>query len=281
MALAGLAFVAVLREGLETVLFLFAIGSSSGPAVPTLLAALAGLVVAVAIGWGIFVLGVRIDLRRFFTITGIVLIFVSAGLIAFAIGEFAEAGLIPTTPTAFDLSAVLPDTSPLGSLLSGLFGYRAAPTVLELVGYLAYLIPVLLLFVWGGRRPTAAATASTAAVIAVALAVAACGSPAGSGTPAPSAAATVEVTATEYRFDPPTLTAPAGVIAFRVTNAGTEEHEFEIFEGDQVVDEVEGLVPGLDRTLTVALEAGEYTYVCKLAGHDVAGMTGTLTVTAS
>jgi high-affinity iron transporter len=281
MALAGLAFVAVLREGLETVLFLFAIGSSSGPAVPTLLAALAGLAVAVAIGWGIFALGVRIDLRRFFTITGIVLIFVSAGLIAFAIGEFAEADLIPTTATAFDLSAVLPDTSPLGSLLTGLFGYRAAPTVLEVVGYLAYLVPVLILFVWGGRRPTAAATASTAAVIAVALAVAACGSPSGTGTPAPLAAVTVEVTASEYRFDPPTMTAPAGVIAFRVTNAGTEEHEFEIFEGDQVVDEVEGLVPGLDRTLTVTLDAGEYTYVCKLAGHDVAGMTGKLTVTAS
>ena len=78
-------------------LFLFAIGTSSGPAVPTLLAALAGLAVAVAIGYAIFAAGVRIDLRRFFTITGVVLIFVSAGLVAFAIHEFGEAGLITNT----------------------------------------------------------------------------------------------------------------------------------------------------------------------------------------
>ena len=94
LALAGLAFVSVAREGLETVLFLFAIGSSSGPAVPTLLAALAGLAGAVVIGWAIFAAGIRVDLRRFFNVTGIVLIFVSAGLVAFAVHEFGEAGLI-------------------------------------------------------------------------------------------------------------------------------------------------------------------------------------------
>ena len=66
-----------------------------------------------------------------------------------------------------------------------------------------------------------------------------------------------------------------------MTNEGTEEHEFEIFKGDQVVDEIEGLVPGLDRTLTVNLDAGDYTYVCKLAGHESAGMKGALTVTGS
>jgi high-affinity iron transporter len=280
MALAGLAFVAVLREGLETVLFLFAIGSAAGPAIPTLLAAVAGLVVAVAIGWAIFALGVRIDLRRFFTITGVVLIFVSAGLIAFAIAEFTEAGLLPVTPTAFDLSTVLPDTSPLGSVLSGLFGYRAAPTVLELAGYLLYLVPVLYLFLWGGRRQSTVVAASTALFVALVAAGCGSGSTASDG-PAGSADVTVQVAASEYEFTPSTLTAPAGAIAFHVTNTGSEEHEFEIFKGDQVVDEIEGLVPGLDRTLTVTLEAGDYTYVCKLAGHDAAGMTGTLTVTPS
>jgi high-affinity iron transporter len=162
-ALFWLAFVAVIREGLETVLFLFAIGSSAGDTVPFLLAAAAGLAVAVGIGYAIFALGVRIDLRRFFTITGIVLIFVSAGLVAFAIAEFTEAGLLPVTPVVFDLSAVLPESSPLGSVLAGLFGYRSAPTVLEVVGYVAYLVPVLILFVWGGRpKPVAATPAPTA-----------------------------------------------------------------------------------------------------------------------
>jgi uncharacterized cupredoxin-like copper-binding protein len=74
---------------------------------------------------------------------------------------------------------------------------------------------------------------------------------------------------------------PAGEVVFEVTNNGTEEHEFEIFKGDAVVDEIEGLVPGLTRSLPVTLEAGEYTYACKLAGHDLLGMAGTLTVTAS
>lgn len=162
LALAGLAFVAVLREGLETVLFLLAILASAGAGLPTFLGALVGLVVAVAIGWGIFAAGVRIDLRRFFTITGVVLVFVSAGLVAFAIHEFGEAGLITNTGTAFSLGGVLPETSPLGSVLAGLFGYRSEPTPLELAGYLVYLVPVLVAFLFGDRitrltRPSAAA----------------------------------------------------------------------------------------------------------------------------
>ena len=275
-ALVSLAFIAVIREGLETVLFLFAIGSSSGSVLNLLVAALAGLGTAVAIGYAIFALGVRIDLRRFFTITGIVLIFVSAGLVAFAIAEFTEAGLLPTTATVFDLGSVLSEQSPLGSLLAGLFGYRSAPTVLEVAGYLAYLVPVLILFVAGGRAPRNAVVASTALVATLLLA--GCGA-GGVGAPAGSPAVTLEVTATEYTFTPSALTAPAGTIAFHVTNAGNEEHEFEIFSGGQIVAEVEGLVPGLDRTLVVGLDPGEYTFVCKLAGHDAAGMTGTLSVT--
>ena len=162
-ALFWLAFVAVIREGLETVLFLFAIGSSAGETLPFLLAAAAGLAVAVGIGYAIFAMGVRVDLRRFFTITGVVLIFVSAGLVAFAIGEFTEAGLLPVTPTVFDLGASLPESSPLGSVLAGLFGYRSAPTVLEVIGYVGYLVPVLILFVAGGRSKAVAATTAPTA----------------------------------------------------------------------------------------------------------------------
>jgi high-affinity iron transporter len=279
-ALAGLAFVAVAREGLETVLFLFAIGTSSGPAVQTLVAALAGLAVAVGIGWAIFAAGIRIDLRRFFSITGVVLIFVSAGLLAFAVHEFGEAGLIANTGTAFDLGAFLPVSSPLGALLSGLFGYRSAPTQLEVIVYLAYLVPVLYLFVWGGRGRAVGTPAAATVTVALAVALAACGG-SGGGAPASAAAATVKVGASEYRFDPSTVTVPAGSVTFEVTNNGTEEHEFDVFKGETVVDEIEGLVPGLTRTLPVTLEAGEYTFACKLAGHDALGMTGTLTVTGS
>lgn len=279
-ALAALAFIAVIREGLETVLFLFAIGASSGSVAALFVASFAGLATAVAIGYAIFALGLRIDLRRFFTFTGVVLIFVSAGLVAFAIAEFTEAGLLPATRVVFDLGSILPEQSPLGSLLAGLFGYRSAPTALEAVGYVAYLVPVLVLFGGGGRTPRGAAVASAAVIAAVVLtACGGAGGTEGSGDPESSAATTIEVAASEYAFTPSALTAPAGRIAFHVTNTGSEEHEFEIFEGEQIVDEIEGLVPGLDRTLVVELAAGEYTFACKLADHDLAGMTGTLSVT--
>ena len=118
------------------------------------------------------------------------------------------------------------------------------------------------------------------ATLVAGAALAACGASGGaSSTPASLAPGTVAVTATEMKFDPSTITVKAGEITFQVRNAGTVEHEFEIFKGDQVVDEVEGLVPGVTLPLKVTLEAGDYTYVCKLAGHEEAGMKGTLTVT--
>lgn len=124
-----------------------------------------------------------------------------------------------------------------------------------------------------------------ALVVSLALgaigAVAACsGTPASvaPATPVPSGVVAVEARNNPYTFSPSTLTVPAGSVTFSVKNAGTEEHEFEIFRGEEVVDEVEGLVPGLTKELTVTLAAGAYTYVCKINGHDQLGMKGTLTV---
>jgi iron uptake system component EfeO len=114
-------------------------------------------------------------------------------------------------------------------------------------------------------------------MLAVTAVIAACGGGApASVAPPPSGAVAVE--AREYRFTPSTVSVAAGKVTFYVRNAGTVEHEFEIFKGDQVVDELEGLVPGLGKNLTVDLAAGQYTFVCKLSGHDQLGMKGTLTV---
>jgi high-affinity iron transporter len=160
LALVALAFLAVIREGVETVLFLIPMMSFQGTGIDIVLAGFIGLAVAVGVGWAIFALGVRVNLRRFFTVTGVVLIFVAAGLVAFAVHEFGEAGLIANTGSAFDLNAVLPDNGPIGSILRGLFGYRSEPTPLELFGYVAYLVPVLVLFVVDRpltRRPAVAA----------------------------------------------------------------------------------------------------------------------------
>ena len=88
----------------------------------------------------------------------------------------------------------------------------------------------------------------------------------------------VEVSASEYRFDPSTISVPAGQVTFKVTNKGAIEHEFELERNGQTVDEVEHILPGLERDLTVTLAAGDYEFVCALPGHEEQGMKGTLTV---
>ena len=117
------------------------------------------------------------------------------------------------------------------------------------------------------------------ALAAVAAFAVACGADQPTGSPTPVPSGIVPVNAREFKFEPATLTVAAGTVTFAVRNTGNIEHEFEIFKGDSVVDEIEGLVPGLTKELTVDLEPGEYTYVCKLAGHEEQGMKGTLTVT--
>ena len=119
-----------------------------------------------------------------------------------------------------------------------------------------------------------------AVVLTVAAAVGACSSgPAGSPapvTPVPSGVIAVE--AKDFAFTPSALTASAGSVTFSVRNAGSQEHEFEIFQGETVVNEIEGLVPGLTKSLTLDLQAGDYTFMCKINGHDKLGMKGTVTV---
>lgn len=120
----------------------------------------------------------------------------------------------------------------------------------------------------------------TAMIAAVALALAACG---GAASPVPGTIppGAIAVAADEYRFDPATLTAPAGEVAFAVTNDGTENHEFEVLAGDVSLGKIAAFGPGTTMGLGVTLEPGEYTFACRLNGHDILGMTGTLTVTGS
>lgn len=155
-ALSALAFTAVIREGIETSLFLLAqatAASQADDAAPSTLAgALIGLVLAAALGYG-FYRGARvINLQRFFRWTGVALIFIAAGLLSHAVHEFAEIGVIGFgTATAYDISAVLPHegTSPmgiLGQLLRALFGYSADPEWVTLAAWIAYVVLVLSLY---------------------------------------------------------------------------------------------------------------------------------------
>ncbi len=153
--LVGLVFLAVGREGLESVFFLLAtFQQGEGWTLPA--GALLGLLCAVGVGYAIYRGGVRLNLRVFFRWTGVFIIFVAAGLLASGLRAFHEAGVWNgLQATAFDLSGVLPNDAIAGTLLAGLFGYSDTPTVGEVLVYVAYLIPALVLFGSGMRQPVA------------------------------------------------------------------------------------------------------------------------------
>lgn len=160
LALAALAFFAVLREGIETALFLFA--AAEGTAVEgggvgaQLVGAVLGLGLAVILGGLLYRGGIRMNLRSFFRITGVILIVVAAGLFAFSVHELQEAGWFPfLTGHAFDLSSTFADDSGLGAVLRGLIGYNADPSYLELIAWLVYLVVVVAMYL----RPVAVPTA--------------------------------------------------------------------------------------------------------------------------
>jgi high-affinity iron transporter len=151
-----LAFIAVIREGIETALFLVGqasaaqAGSEAG-ALAVLLGAVVGLAIAVAIGYGFDQGSRRIDLARFFRWTGVLLIFIAAGLVSYAVHEFVEAGVITLgTQTAWDLSAILPHSQDsgnlLGMMLRAMFGYSATPEVVTVIAWVAYVGIVLPLY---------------------------------------------------------------------------------------------------------------------------------------
>lgn len=158
-ALIGMVFLAVAREGLESVFFLLAVfQQSTGWEAPV--GALAGIAVSVVVGWGIYSGGVRLDLRRFFRFTGLFILLVAAGLLAGVLRKLHEAGVWNQLQTVvFDMSETLPMDSPVGAVLSGLLGYQAAPVVGEVIVYLAFLAVALFFFL----RPAVAVAPRTAA----------------------------------------------------------------------------------------------------------------------
>ncbi|WP_347267470.1 iron uptake transporter permease EfeU [Paracoccus sp. (in: a-proteobacteria)] len=160
-ALIGMVFLAVAREGLESVFFLLAIfQQSQGPAAP--IGALLGLAVAIAAGWAIYAGALRLDLRRFFRWTGVFILLVAAGLLSTSLRALHEAGLWNgMQERVFDLGAVLPESSALGTVLSGVLGYREAPTLGEALVWGIFLAVTLVLFLrpQSGSVPAQAQTA--------------------------------------------------------------------------------------------------------------------------
>lgn len=155
MALVAMAFLAVLREGLETAVFLIAAFNASHSAGLAAGGALLGILVSVALGYGIYRGGVQINLSRFFRATGVVLVLVAAGLVVTALHTAHEAGWLQSgQDQAFDLTWLVGPGSVRSSLLTGVLGVQPKPTVIEVAGWLVYAIPVLTIVLWPPSWPT-------------------------------------------------------------------------------------------------------------------------------
>src|SRR6266540_2132214 len=147
LALGLLDFTSVGREGLETVLFLIAGAGRSGEGALYWVAAAAGLLAAAVIGAVVYGGAARLPLRRFFDITGVVLIVLAAGLLLNALKELHEGGLVPALgPRVWDTYDLLPDNFGPGALLNAVFGYDASPFLGQVIPYAAYVAGALLLF---------------------------------------------------------------------------------------------------------------------------------------
>ena len=163
-AVVGLAFVSVVREGLETALLFFSAVQGATTSAAPLLAIGAGLLTSIGIGFGLYAGAVRINLGTFFTWSGVALIFVAAGIFKYGIHDFQEAGVLPGLNTlAFDISGTLDPNSWYGAALAGMFNITSTPSVLEMVAYFAYLMPVLAAFLWPQRTTSGPATSKSTA----------------------------------------------------------------------------------------------------------------------
>jgi high-affinity iron transporter len=151
-ALGFLAFTVVVREGLETVLFLAGGARAGGPPLTYWGGGLLGLAAAAVLGALLYRGAIRLDLRRFFTLSGWLLILFAAGMVANGVKEFHEANFLPPLIAhVWDTYDLLPDTTLVGRFVGALFGYDPSPSLLQLLGWITYLALAGAAFYRGGR----------------------------------------------------------------------------------------------------------------------------------
>ncbi|MGW2869895.1 iron uptake transporter permease EfeU [Kitasatospora sp. NPDC001119] len=304
-ALVLTSFLAVAREGLETSLFLWTNVRTAGESTGPLIGAAVGLVLSAGLCWGLYRRALKMNLTRFFTITGVGLIVVAAGVLGYGLRDLQESGLVGGgTSYAFDLSGHLDASSWYATLVQGTLNLTVTMTVLQVVGYVAYLGVVMTLFVEGvrsGGRAQAAQAAPAAAPAAPAEAKPAAGGAEGEG----------GGTAGPVRAGRPRWVLPTAAIAVPVVVAGVviavsegkqggsatvavSEQECgkgfadprpgqQVFQmrntGDKVAEvylvdpgsgavygEIEGLAPGTTRALTATIGSGDYAWRCVPTG---------------
>ncbi|MGL4173606.1 MAG: iron uptake transporter permease EfeU [Actinomycetota bacterium] len=167
-ALAVVGFVAVGREGLETALFLWSATRNSGSTAVPLIGGFTGLMIATVCGWLFYRGALRLNLTRFFRWSGVALVIVAGGVLAYGIHDLQEAALLPgLTSTAYDVQGAIPPDSWYAVLLKGTVGFTPNPSWLEVVGWLAYVPLTLALFLRPVRDDAAAAPQPTGSQPAV------------------------------------------------------------------------------------------------------------------
>ncbi|GIH07054.1 iron transporter [Rhizocola hellebori] len=150
IAVAVTAFLAVAREGLETALFFFATVQSND-ANHAVAAIVGGIATSIAIGVGLYYSAVRINLTRFFTWTGAILVLVAAGILKYGVHDLQEADVVPGLNNQLSVPSFDPTTW-WAELLRGMFNVTTNPSVLESLAWFLYALPVLLLFLWPKNR---------------------------------------------------------------------------------------------------------------------------------
>jgi high-affinity iron transporter len=244
LALVAMAFLAVLKEGFETSVFLLAAAQTShGNRWFAVLGGLTGIAVSIGIGIGLFYGGLKLNLGRFFRVTGVFLVLIAAGLVLGALRTAHEAGWVTIgQQQVFDFASWMPSQSLLGALITGVFGLPADPRLIEVLGWLLYAVPVLAVFLWPARLAAAPRArrrllAATSAALLVAAALLALTVPA-----AGPAAGGQTRTVTDRTGDTASvsLSASPGGRALTITGGGgSNTRSVELAAaGDQVVDGV-------------------------------------------
>lgn len=154
IALIVIAFMTVGREGLETAAIIWSTVQGSYTAQP-FIGATSGLLVAVVLGYLIYRGALTINLGKFFTVTGALLIIVAAGVLAYGIYDLQEAGVLPgLNSVAFDITSTIPPDSWYGTLLKGTVNFQPNPSWFQVIAWLAFVIPVFTLYLRPQSAPT-------------------------------------------------------------------------------------------------------------------------------
>lgn len=279
-------FLAVGREGLETALFLWTTARAAGESAGPLTGAGSGLVLAAGLCWGLYRRVLHINLTKFFTATGAVLIVIAAGVLGYGLRDLQEGRVLPGgTSYAVDLGGSVDAGAWYSTLVQGVFNLTPTMTWLQVTGYAGYLAVVMTLFLRGAptrpadpapktpraktpqtkpagtpsarRRP---AWVTPVAVVAAPAVLA--GAAVALGGSRPAGAQTVAVSETDCGKG---FTAPkAGRQTFRMRNTGDRTSEVYLVDPGTgaVYGEVEGLAPGTTRDLVATVAGGTYAWRC-------------------